>query len=140
MKVLMWIWFRKKNNLSHEKTVKKNQMDVMEPATSQEESVSADYTEHLSELFTRLQKAIAGLKKREQQHEKESKAQAEQVDDLKQKITKLLDETASMKADREQLRQQVKNLEGRNHNLQKHIDQVGTRLDAAINKIGELID
>lgn len=112
----------------------------METATSQEEIISPDTSEHVNALFSRMQKAVAALQKREQAREKEAKAHMAQMDDLKQKVTKLLEETASLKADRDQLRQQVKHVEGRNHNLQKHMDQVGAKLDAAINKIGELID
>lgn len=112
----------------------------MEPATLQEEPISHDTAEHLGTLLARLQKAVANLKKHEQNREKEAKIHAQHAEDLKQKVTKLLEETGTLKAERDQLRQQLKHVEGRNHNLQKHMDQVSTRLDAAINKIGELID
>lgn len=105
----------------------------MMSAAQAEEPVLDENIEQLNALFVRLQKALSALKKHEQGRDKAE-------EDAKSKITRWLEETASLKADREQLRQQVKQLETRNQQLEKHIGQISSRLDAAIHKIGELID
>jgi chromosome segregation ATPase len=112
----------------------------MESAASTQENILHDQSERLGEVFARLQKAVTTLKKHEQTREKDAKLAAQQMEELKQKNAKLSEEIAALKTERDQLRQQVKHLDGRNQNLQKHMDQVSSKLEAAITKIGELID
>ncbi len=112
----------------------------MESATTHEEGVLLDQSDRLAVAFERLQRALSAIRKREQAREKEAKIEAQQFEELKHKLAKLSEDYTALKAERDQLRQQVKHLDGRNHALQKHMDQVSAKLEAAITKIGELID